>query len=1120
MAVLVALCVTALLPVGPAEAAASTPDPFASFAALVEAQYQDLLGVAPTAAQRSAAIAALTAGTQSPGGLVATLRHSDDHVKNVDPVTRLYRAFLLRIPDKGGLEFWINRRRSGTWTLTRIADSFATSNEFKTRYGKLSNRDFVKLIYDNVLERSYDSTGLDFWTRQLDQKRKSRGAVMANFSESNEYKTKQAAEVDVSVLNVMLLRRAPTKTEFTTAVTAIEAGSTTASYATELMGTTQYASRFNASLAVATPSLPPLYVGVPMQTVLSASGGFGDRSWSATGLPAWASLDAVTGTLSGTPLAQGTVTITAKVTAGAGMTGTKAIALNVKAGMPPGCITSDCAQLDTAAGTVQIQANAVTGVVRNGNDVATSVALSAAAPSIAVGSILVIAPGADTPTGLIVKVTSFTGTNGSARTAVVIPSTLTDAYANGIVQGTGTTPVPDRPFATTRSTRAAGCSGNADIDITPTATVGLQPKVTLLWGNNVAGFGDVFVGTGGVKLFQFGLDGDLSFKLKGSMTGSVDCSLDVPGVTIPISLGPAGFLFFKLTPSLGLKATAGIEIDTTVTVHCGLVYAYQEGSEFRSQYCNPTYTPPKVSTANTGADLTVSGGVTTSLTFNDLVGLNGTLTASAHAGYHPLAHPIGVLDGKVIAKLSACLACAFGNAAPSLTILDKTIWEKTFATWDTPSTAPQFPRITSTSLPVGTVGAAYSAPLTASGGQPPYTWTATGLPAGLSLAGNTITGTPTALANAPVTVRLTDAAGSRVSRSLTLAITRNGDDLQRVAEDYYDSIGGKQDVSGIDVAPGNGSIAYSSTSWYDSSVTRIQWKNPSTGAFRQFYQQYGNVDLVAQWRPQISADGSKVVFIVSTGKAPNQRYSLRVGDTADGSYRDTALPTGSNLHYWLHDLDATGTHALLGRSASNDTSSTNLLDFSLTSGTAVSTFPYSGSIGQALWNGTATTMVTYSRSEGVRLFGAQTGTVEPPTNEEGSLAVSGSSCISSSWNESLFEQVAPDQYRSGVTLHSWLRTSPSAPKTDTGHLFLARPMGDCQTMVGIGLDHDPVWEDETLTYFLRKRSSGGAITDLAAMTEAPYELVVAGSYAYFVSADTLGGEPALDTNSVYRVRIP
>jgi hypothetical protein len=60
-------------------------------------------------------------------------------------MVRLYRAFLLRIPDKGGLEFWIKRRRTGAWSLTRVADSFATSSEFKNRYGSLSNEAFVKL---------------------------------------------------------------------------------------------------------------------------------------------------------------------------------------------------------------------------------------------------------------------------------------------------------------------------------------------------------------------------------------------------------------------------------------------------------------------------------------------------------------------------------------------------------------------------------------------------------------------------------------------------------------------------------------------------------------------------------------------------------------------------------------------------------------------------------------------------------------------------------------------------------------------------------------------------------------------------------------------------------------
>lgn len=775
MAIVALTCLAGVFPLASPAVAAPSPEPFTSFGAMVDRFYLDLTAKAPTTAQRSQAVSALSAGTQTPGGLLASLRESADHQNSVDPVTRLYRAFLLRIPDKGGLEFWIKRRRTGSWTLVRIADSFATSSEFTRRYGALSNQNFVKLIYDNVLERPYDQSGLSFWTRQLDTKRRTRGAVMANFSESNEYKRKQAAEVTVSVLNIFMLGRAPTKTVFDSGVSALEGGQSVTDYATEIFTSTAYADRIAAPLVIATPTLPTLYAGVPMQTVLTATGGFGDRNWSASGLPGWLTLDAATGTLSGTPPAAGVTAINATVTAGAAMTSTKTITLDVKAGMPAGCVTTDCAQLSTAAGTVQIPANTVSSITRNTSQTPTAVALTSAAPNIAVGNILVIAPGTHTTSGLIVKATAITGANGAARNVSVTKSTLTDAYANGIVKGTGT----PQPSAPTVTTSAAGCSANASIDITPEATVGLKPNVTLLWGKNVAGFGDVFVGTGGVKLFQFDMFGDLTFRLKGSMSGSVDCTLDVPGVTIPISVGPAGFLFFKLQPNLGLKATAGIEIDTTVTVKCGVVFSYIEGNEFRSQYCTPSYTTPKVSTANTGADLTVSGGVTTSLTFNEAIGISGSLTASVHAGYKPLQNPIGVLDGKVTAKLTACLACAFGSGAPTLTITDATIWERTFATWNTPSTPPTFPlAISTTALPAALIGQTYNASLKATGGTKPYTWTATGLPNGLTLNTSTgvITGIPTTQGQATVAFKVNAASGATTTKSLPILVTVSGID--------------------------------------------------------------------------------------------------------------------------------------------------------------------------------------------------------------------------------------------------------------------------------------------------------------------------------------------------------
>ena len=80
--------------------------------------------------------------------------------------------------------------------------------------------------------------------------------------------------------------------------------------------------------------------------------------------------------------------------------------------------------------------------------------------------------------------------------------------------------------------------------------------------------------------------------------------------------------------------------------------------------------------------------------------------------------------------------------------------------------------LTTSSLPAGTVGSAYSATLSGSGGATPYRWARTGLPSGLSLdpVSGHLSGTPTISGSYAVTVGLADTEGLTTDRSIPLTI--------------------------------------------------------------------------------------------------------------------------------------------------------------------------------------------------------------------------------------------------------------------------------------------------------------------------------------------------------------
>ncbi len=81
-------------------------------------------------------------------------------------------------------------------------------------------------------------------------------------------------------------------------------------------------------------------------------------------------------------------------------------------------------------------------------------------------------------------------------------------------------------------------------------------------------------------------------------------------------------------------------------------------------------------------------------------------------------------------------------------------------------------QITSTSLPGGSAGAAYSAQLTATGGAPPYLWSATGLPAAITAnSAGLLSGVPTAAGTSSVTISVSDTAQAKATATLPLVVT-------------------------------------------------------------------------------------------------------------------------------------------------------------------------------------------------------------------------------------------------------------------------------------------------------------------------------------------------------------
>ncbi len=116
---------------------------------------------------------------------------SSDH----GDVFRLYWAFFDRAPDVSGARYWAEQSNKCV-SLLAITWSFANSSEFISRYGRLSDGQFVDLVYKNVLGRAADVDGKNYWLNELAAKRLSQPEVMLYFSLGDEFKRRHPLPTD------------------------------------------------------------------------------------------------------------------------------------------------------------------------------------------------------------------------------------------------------------------------------------------------------------------------------------------------------------------------------------------------------------------------------------------------------------------------------------------------------------------------------------------------------------------------------------------------------------------------------------------------------------------------------------------------------------------------------------------------------------------------------------------------------------------------------------------------------------------------------------------------------------------------------------------------------------
>ncbi|WP_348263886.1 putative Ig domain-containing protein [Telmatobacter sp. DSM 110680] len=541
----------------------------------------------------------------------------------------------------------------------------------------------------------------------------------------------------------------------------------TSTFVVQVQDSTTAVATATASITVVSPLTlvggpqPEGTVGVAYTTSFVASGGVTPYAWSvvAGSLPAGLTISPTTGVISGVPTNKGTSSFTVQVKDTLGATATAAVSITINSPLaitntlPNGTVgVSYAAAISATGGTTPYTCSITAGTLPAG------LALS--------GCSVAGTPTTAQTSTITVKVTdsSTPSQSVSANETIIIsptPLSLTSTLPNGTVgvaySSTITASGGTSPYACSiTGTLPAGLSLNACVvsgipTTAGSATVTVKVTDSGTPAQNASQVETIVIAPPVLALTNTLPNGTVGVAYSANITasgGTTPYSCSITG-TLPAGLSLAGCTVSG-TPTASGSSTI-------------LVKVTDAGSPAQNASQNETIViaPAALTLTNTLPNGTVG------VPYSSLIGATG--------GTSPYTCSItGTLPGGL--TLSGCTVSGTpttqGSSPITVKVTDSGSPAQNASQAETIVIAPAALTITNT-LPGGTVGTPYSATITAADGTPPYSCSITGaLPAGLTLTGCTVGGTPTAAGSSPITVKVTDSGSpaQNASQNETIVI--------------------------------------------------------------------------------------------------------------------------------------------------------------------------------------------------------------------------------------------------------------------------------------------------------------------------------------------------------------